>query len=178
MADEPDDRSDALGRRVAVACAVAEADEEADVTGDAVTDFAKAGQINEQSLLEQRRQRIIEIAELGEPPQARGDLRRPVREPEEVRQHSHPALDLGIEGRVDRRRVALLDGDHGSKYTRTMVVIAAPEIGMERARGGGKKLTGRRGGGEGSRREFFNQSLLFSRSGLLGSPPPCNSSAA
>jgi len=105
---------------------MAETNEEADVPGDAITDFAEAGQIDKQPFFEQWRQRVIEVAELGKPPQACGDLWRFGRELEEVRQHAHPALHFGMKGGVNGRRREHLDSDHGyGVYSHKRDVTAA-----------------------------------------------------
>jgi hypothetical protein len=61
---------------------------------DAAARLAKARQPDEQALLEQRRQRVIEIAETSETPQVLGNFRVVRRKEEEVWHQAHTAPDF------------------------------------------------------------------------------------
>ena len=75
----------------------AAAEEKAGVADDAVADGTEAGEMDEQSLLEQRRQRIVEVAGAGERPQMLRDLGRRIGTAKEVRHDAEPASDVRLE---------------------------------------------------------------------------------
>ena len=60
---------------------------------DAIAHLAEAREVDKQPLLEQRRQRVVQIGEASETPQVLDDLR-VLREPEEVRQQAEAVDDL------------------------------------------------------------------------------------
>jgi hypothetical protein len=66
------------------------------VPGNAVTDDAKPGQVDEEPLLEECGQRVVEVSELRESPEIRRDLGCVASQAEEVRQHTEALLDLGL----------------------------------------------------------------------------------
>jgi hypothetical protein len=68
-------------------------DQEADVADDTVTDFAKAGEVDEESLLEKRGQRAIKVGRPCEIPETIDQSGRGSRGAEEIRKHSQPLGD-------------------------------------------------------------------------------------
>jgi hypothetical protein len=96
-ADQPDHLFYSLRRTLPVARWPPQTDQKSDVPGDAVADVAKPGEVDEQPLLEQRRQRVVEVAELGEPPQVPRDIGRLAREAKEVGQHTEAVPDIALE---------------------------------------------------------------------------------
>src|ERR1700748_2735031 len=96
-ADESHDFLDRLRSAQPIACRSPEPDEETGMAGDAVADLAETGQVDEQSLLEERRKRGVGGNEFAESPEVRHDLWCVGDEPEEVRQHAEACFDLGVQ---------------------------------------------------------------------------------
>ena len=96
---EPDGLLDGLRRRRRVAGRVTVSHQESAVARDAVADLAEAGEIDEEPLLEERRNRIVEIGGLGEIPKPFDQLRRIRRRHEEVGHQAKAAGDFTMEGR-------------------------------------------------------------------------------
>jgi hypothetical protein len=67
-----------------IASRTAKSHQEANVTSNAVTDGAKARQVDEKTLLKNRGKRIVEVGSLREPPEFLGDLGSLRREAEEI----------------------------------------------------------------------------------------------
>ena len=82
------------------------ADQEADVADDAVTDLAKSGQMDEETLLEQRGQRAVKVGRLCKIPETIDQSGRGCRGAEEVRKHSQPFGDQALQFRSLIRRSA------------------------------------------------------------------------
>jgi len=88
---------DGLRRAVGVARRMAQADQKPQVTRNAVANLAKARQIHEEPLLEERRKRIIQVREFRKSPKVDGDLRFARGETEKIRQHAESLAHLGFE---------------------------------------------------------------------------------
>jgi len=77
---------------------MAESDQKAYVTSNAVADGAKARQVNEKTLFEDGRQGIIEVGSLGKSPQFLNDFRSLRRKTEEIGNNPEPLLYAILKG--------------------------------------------------------------------------------
>src|ERR1700727_661724 len=91
---------DRLWQALCVTRGTAQTYQEPKMSGDTVPDLAEKGQINKQPLLQQRRQRIVQVRELSESPQILCNLRIVRREAEEVWQNAksfgNPGFQLAL----------------------------------------------------------------------------------
>jgi len=93
---------DGLGFRVGVSGRPAVANEKADVADDAVADFAESGEMNEEPLLEQRRQRAVQVGRLGKLPEFLDQPRRGIGGTEEIGEDAEAILDFAPEAKRAR----------------------------------------------------------------------------
>ena len=85
---------DSLGSRVGVSSRPALAEQKADVPDDAVADLAESRQMNEESLLEQRRQRAVEVGRLRKLPEFLDQPRRRISGTKEIGEDAETIDDL------------------------------------------------------------------------------------
>jgi hypothetical protein len=78
------------------------ANEKADVADDAVADFAESGEMNEEPLLEQRRQRAVQVGRLGKLPEFLDQPRRGIGGTEEIGEDAEAILDFAPEAKRAR----------------------------------------------------------------------------
>ena len=107
---------DRLGCRVGVSGRPALADEKADVPDDAVADLAESREMDEEPLLEQRRQRAVQVGRLRKLPEFLDQPRRRISGTEEIGEDAETIGDLAPEtkrARLLRRCVGGL-GKRGS----------------------------------------------------------------
>ena len=88
---------DRLVSRVRVSGRSTLADEKADVPDDAVADLAESRKMDKEPLLEQRRQRAVQIGRPRELPEFLNEPRRRLSGAEEIREDAEPILDLAPE---------------------------------------------------------------------------------
>lgn len=90
-----------LSDRVRLCCRIAgraaAAEEKARVSDDAVANRTEAGEMDEQALLEERRQRVVQVAAGGERPQVLRDLGRRSGTAKEVGHDAEAAFDVRLE---------------------------------------------------------------------------------
>ena len=88
---------DSLGCRVGVSGWPALADEKADVPDNAVADLAESREMDEEPLLEQRRQRAVQVGRLRKLPEFLGQPRRRISGTEEIGEDAETIGDLAPE---------------------------------------------------------------------------------
>ena len=93
---------DGLESRVGVSGRPALADEKADVADDAVADLAESREMDEEPLLEQRRQRAVQVRRLGKLPELLDQPRRRVSGTEEIGEDAEAFGDLAPETKSAR----------------------------------------------------------------------------
>src|ERR1700692_4582630 len=76
-----------------------QSNQEAHVARNAIADCAKTREMDEQPLLELRRQRVSEVCTLGEPPHPLSDLGGFSREAEKIRKYAKPFCDTLLQFR-------------------------------------------------------------------------------
>ena len=96
---------DGFGSRVGVSGRPDLADEKANMPDDAVADLAESREVDEQPLLEQRRQRAVQVRRLRELPQLLDQPRRRFRGTEEIGKDAEPIGDLAPEAKRARLRL-------------------------------------------------------------------------
>ena len=93
---------DGLGSRVGVSGRPALANEKADVPDDAVADFAESREMDEEPLLEQRRQRAVQVGRLRKLPEFLDQPRRRISGTKEIRKDAETIRDLAPEAKRAR----------------------------------------------------------------------------
>ena len=99
---------DSLGSRVGVSGRPALADEKADVPDDAVADLAESREMDEEPLLEQRRQRAVQVGRLRKLPEFLDQPRRRISGTEEIGEDAETIGDLAPETKRARLLCALI----------------------------------------------------------------------
>jgi hypothetical protein len=93
---------DCLGSRVGVSGRPALADEKADVPDDAVADLAESREMDEEPLLEHRRQRAVQVGRLRKLPQLLDETWRCISGTKEIREDAKTIRDLATEAKSAR----------------------------------------------------------------------------